>query len=128
MLVDNLDLFAIDKKELTKADVEPFEINLNDTTPYAEKYLRYNRRMSKFIDDEVGALYEKGLIYDTKSNYAAKVVLAPKGDTWRMFLDYKGLNKRTVSDKFPLPNIEDLYASMEGCRYFSKIDLLSGYW
>ena len=45
-----------------------------------------------------------------------------------MCLDYKGLNRRTVVDKYPLPNIEDIYASMVGSKYFSKIDLLSGYW
>ena len=71
---------------------------------------------------------DKGLIYPASSNYAAKVVLAPKGNTWRMCLDYKGLNKRTITDKYPLPNIEDLYAAMIGSKYFSKIDLLSDYW
>ena len=84
--------------------------------------------MAKFIDDEVEGLKDKGLIYDVRSNYAAKVVLAPKDNSWRMCLNYKGLNSRTVSDRYPLPNIEDLYQAMEGCQYFSKIDLLSGYW
>ena len=54
--MNDLDLFALDKKELTVANVEPFEISLDDTSPYAEKYLRYNRRMSKFIEDEVSSL------------------------------------------------------------------------
>ena len=84
--------------------------------------------MTSFIDTEVHELLEKGLIYPTGSNYAAKVVLAPKGDTWRMCLNYKGLNERIVSDKYPLPNIEDIFASMIGCKYFSKIYLLSRYW
>ena len=45
-----------------------------------------------------------------------------------MCLDYRGLNARTISDKYPLPNIEDIYAKVAGKKYFSKIDLLSGYW
>ena len=68
--------------------------------------MRYNPKLTKFIDKEVDELLEKGLIYIGESPYAAKVILAPKGDTWRMCIDYRGINKRTVSDKYPLPDIE----------------------
>ena len=39
--LDNLDLFAIEKGELTMAEVEPFKIELEDPRPYADKFLRY---------------------------------------------------------------------------------------
>ena len=41
---------AIDKKELTPANVEPFVIELLDTTPVFEKPMRYNKKLSSFID------------------------------------------------------------------------------
>ena len=53
VFIDNIGLFALDKEELTIADVEPFEIILDDPNPHAERYLRYYRRMAKFIDKEV---------------------------------------------------------------------------
>ena len=43
-------------------------------------------------------------------------------------MNYVGVNAKTRPDKFPLPNIEDIYTWLGGKRCFSKIDLLSGYW
>ena len=45
-----------------------------------------------------------------------------------MCVNYVGVNAKTRPDKFPLPNIEDIYTWLDGKRCFSKIDLLSGYW
>ena len=73
-------------------------------------------------------MLDRELIYSSSSPWAAKVVLAPKEDSWRMCLDYRGLNLKTKPDKYPLPHIEDLYQYVATKRYFSKIDLLSGYW
>ena len=101
MFIDNIGLFALDKEELIVADVEPFEIILDDPNPHAKRYLRYNRKMAKFIDKEVQDLLDKGLIYSSNSSYAAKVILAPKGDSWRMCLNSVGVNKKTVRDRYP---------------------------
>lgn len=49
-------LMAIEKGELTVANVEPFRIDLLDKTPVAQKPMRYNPEMRKFIDQEVDRL------------------------------------------------------------------------
>nr|GEX02838.1 putative reverse transcriptase domain, ribonuclease H-like domain, aspartic peptidase domain protein [Tanacetum cinerariifolium] len=41
--------------------------------------------------------------------------------------DYRGLNKLTIKNRYPLPTIDDLFDQLQGSRYFSKIDLRSGY-
>ena len=128
ILAPNLNIIAISKDELTKANVEPFRIDLLDTTPSFERPLRYNPTLTKFIDKEVNALLEKGLIYQIDSAWAAKVILAPKGETWRMCLNYVGINAKTRPDQYPLPNIEDMYTWLGGKRVYSVLDLLSGYW
>ena len=90
--------------------------------------MRYNPTLTRFVDDEIDGLLSRGLIYPADSDWAAKVILAPKGDSWRMCLNYVGINARTKSDKYPLPNIEDIYTWFGGKKVFSKIELLSGYW
>ena len=110
------------------ARVEPFKIELINKEPSAEKPIRYNKELTKFIESEVSSLLEKGLIYEAESDWAAKVIMAPKGESWRMCLNYVGVNAKTRADKFPLPNIEDIYTWLGGKKCFSKIDLLSGYW
>ena len=128
MMSVRLGHLAISKEELTPAQVEPFKIELSNFEPSYEKPIRYNRKLMEFIDKEVQSLLEKGLIYKSNSSYAAKIVMAPKGDTWRMCMNYVGINSKSKPDRYPLPNIEDLYTWLAGKKIFSIIDLLFGYW
>ena len=50
--------------------------------------MRYNPKLTSFINKEVDELISKDLVYIGESPYAAKVILAPKGETWRMCIDY----------------------------------------
>jgi hypothetical protein len=68
----------------------------------------------------------KNVIRNSSSPYAAGIVMALKKDgTLRL---YRLLNKITIKDKFPLPRIDDTIDALYGARYFSTLDLLSGYW
>ena len=50
-----------------------------------------------------------------------------KDGSWRMCIDYCGLNVVIIKNKYPLPHIEVLLERLKGARVFSKIDLMSGY-
>ena len=70
-----------------------------------------------------------GLIRKSSSPYASPVVIVKKKDgSNRICVDYRKLNKVTISDPEPTKISEDLFQQLGKSSFFSKIDLSKGYW
>ena len=90
---------------------------------------RYSPLEQEEVRRQIQELLDCGLIRESSSPCASPVLLAPKKDgTWRMCIDCKAVNKITIKCRYPLPRMDDIMDHLSGARFFSKIDLKSGYW
>jgi hypothetical protein len=90
---------------------------------------RKSFREKEYISEEVHKMLEAGQITPSKSPWGAAVVLVRKKDgTLRFCVDYRKLNDVTKKDAYPLPRIEECLDALNGARFFSLMDLASGYW
>ena len=77
---------------------------------------------------QMDQMLQRGFLRPSKSPYGAPVFFVRKADgTLRMVCDWRQLNKLTVKTQACLPSIEDLFDSVRGAKYFSKLDLKIGY-
>ena len=81
------------------------------------------------VKAKLADLLEKGLVEPSSSPYGAPILFVAKKDgSLRMVQDYRYLNKITIKNRYPLPRIDDLLDSISGSKYFSSLDLTSGYY
>ena len=74
-------------------------------------------------------MLKKGVIEPSSSPWTSPIVLVKKKDrSTRFWVDYRKVNEVTVKDSYPLPRIDNCLDALAGCRWFSTLDLCSGYW
>jgi AcrR family transcriptional regulator len=98
------------------------------STPFNRPPFRLSHKEKAEVEQQVKDALEKQWIEQSSSAYGAPVLFVPKPDgSLRMCIDYRGLNKITVKNKFPMPRIDDLLDNLSGATHFSTLDLAAGY-
>lgn len=113
-------------------EVEPYDyemdIHLTNDVPFHHPPRRLSYMEKAVVQTKICELIEEGIIAPSDSPYASAIVLVKKKDgSTRMCIDYRALNKLTVRDNYPLPLIDDCVDYMKGKRYFTLLDLKSGF-
>ena len=127
---DFADVFSKSKSDkLPEHRPYDLKINLQDGTepPLGAMYSLSQvelEALRTFIDENLNA----GMIRPTRSPYGAPILFVKKKDgSLRLCTDFRGLNKITIKDRYPLPLISDLLDTPRKARIYTKIDLRHAY-
>ena len=129
LLREYADVFALDSSELGSTDVVTHTINTADHPPIHQQAGRMPFALRDQIDEMVQGMLAQGVIESSQSPWASPVVLVKKKDgSHRFCVDYRRLNSITKMDVFPLPRIDDTLDLLSRAKFFTTLDLMSGYW
>ena len=123
------DIFALTDAELGHTDILQHMIDTCDSHPIRQQPYRTPVVRRGMMKEMVEFMQRQGVIQPSCSPWASPVVLVPKKDgSLRFCVDYRHLNAVTKKDVYPLPRVDDLLSSLGGAKYFTSLDLASGYW
>ena len=129
LLVEYQDVFSKGSDDIGQTGLVKHSINTGDARPIKQRPRRHPISQQEEISNQVQDLKARSLIEPSDSPWAANVVLVRKKDgTQRFCVDYRQLNAITIKDAYPVPRIDDTLDSLSGARWFSTLDLASGYW
>lgn len=102
---------------------------MTDTKPFRERSRRLAPADIDDVRQHLQELLKAGVIKESRSQYASPIVIArKKTGRIRMCIDYRTLNSRTIPDQYTTPRIDDALDCLTGSKWFSVLDLRSGYY
>lgn len=127
------DLFRLPDDKLACTTTVAHKITTTDDSPINIKQYRFPPIHKDEINKQVKDLLNNDTIKPSDSPYNSPLWIVPKkpdskgNKRWRMVIDYRMLNEKTVGDAYPLPNITDILDQLGSAKYFSVFDLASGF-
>lgn len=128
------DIFSIEDEKLSMTSAVKHRIRTNPgAEPIFTKSYRYPKVHEEEVREQVQKLKKDGIIRDSSSPWSSPLWIVPKKTDasgkkkWRMVIDFRKLNDLTVADNYPLPNITEILDQLGKAKYFSTLDLTSGF-
>ncbi|XP_076449992.1 uncharacterized protein LOC143286334 [Babylonia areolata] len=110
-------------------NLETCTLNLTSDAPIRAKQYPLSYSQRETIQEEVQQMLKMGVIEPSSSPYSSPIVLVKKKDgKVRFCVDFRHINKITVFDAEPMPDVEALFSRLSAKKVFSKLDLSKGYW
>lgn len=127
-----IDIFHLEGDLLTTNNFYTQNIELTDNVPVFTKNYRIPHAHQNEINRQVDDMLKNEIISPSFSPYNSPMLLVPKKNLedfkkWRVVVDFRNINKKVVTDVFPLPRIDEILDQLGRARFFTVLDLSSGF-
>lgn len=126
-------LFSDPNEKLTFTTTVVGEIETKNDSPVYSRYYPYPMHLKDEVESQIQELLDNDIIRPSRSPYNSPVWIVPKKadfsgkKKYRLVIDYRKLNDITIPDKYPIPNINEILPQLSKSKWFSVIDLKSGF-
>ena len=131
LLMEFHHIFCLEKNEMGCTDATKHIIELlpEQDQLFKERFRRIVLHEVEEVCQHIQEMLDGGAIRPSQSSWCNTVVLVQKKDgTLRFCIDFRRLNTHTKKDSYPIPKCLETMESLVGARYFSTMDLKSGFW
>jgi len=129
LLHDFPDLFATENSELGSTGLIKHSIDTQGKGPIRLRPYRTGKKQKEELERQIKEMMATNVIQHSTSPWAAPVILVEKKNgELRFCIDYRKLNSLTKKDSYPLPRIDSTLDRLYGKKFFTTLDLASGYW
>lgn len=128
------DVFYLEGEPLTFTNKIKHKIRTTDEIPVHTKTYRYPYVHRQEVRDQINKMLDQHIIRPSESAWSSPIWIVPKkADAsgkvkWRLVVDFRKVNEKTIDDKYPIPNITDVLDKLGKCQYFTTLDLASGFY
>ena len=128
LITEFSDVFALDDTELGCTNLVEHRIDTGAHAPIRQQSYHTPAVRRQMMAEMAAVIKKQGIVKHSSSAWASPVVLVPKKDRSLQFcVDYHRLNSVTRKDFYPLPRVDDILVALGEAKYFSSLDLASGY-
>ncbi|MCJ8730139.1 hypothetical protein PDJAM_G00180710 [Pangasius djambal] len=123
------EVFALHDSDFGRTDKVKHQIRLSDETPFKHRPRPIRPQDLDAVRRHLQELSEAGVIRESESPFSSPIVVVrKKNGEVRLCIDYRKLNLQTIKDAYALPNLEEAFSALTGSKWFSVLDLKSGYY
>ena len=132
LIITSADKFQSSGEALEATNVLQHSIATIDDSPIFSTQYRFGPLHKEEIARKIEELSKNKIIKPSQLSYNTPVWIVPKKPDsqgkikWKMVLDFRKLNEKTIGDSYPLPNIDNILDSLGSAKYFSVFDLATG--
>ena len=129
LVLQNQDFFANKDSKLGHTDTAKMQIEIGNNEPIKMRPYRTPIKNREVIDKAIDDMLDSEVIRRSKSPLSFPVVIVDKKDGSKRFcVDFRRLIKITKKNSYPLHLIDDILALLGKAKFFTSLDLKSGYW